>query len=49
MGITLLDAVGRPFELTPYLNGSEVSDDLYPVLENRPSLALLLVGAILGN
>jgi Ca2+-transporting ATPase len=49
MNITLLDAIGRPLELTQYLNGNKASDKLYILLENRPALALLLVGAILGN
>ena len=49
MAITILDVVDRQIELTKYLHGSEVSAELYTLLENRPALALLLVGAILGN
>ena len=49
MAITILDAAGRQIELTKYLRGNEASAELYTLLENRPALALLLVGAILGN
>ncbi|MFC1975553.1 hypothetical protein ACFLXQ_04035 [Chloroflexota bacterium] len=49
MAITILDAAGRQIELTKYLRGNEVSDELYTLLENRPAFALLLAGAILGN
>jgi hypothetical protein len=49
MVITILDAAWHQIELTKYLLGNEVSDELYTLLENRPALALLLAGAILGN
>lgn len=49
MAITILDAAGRQIELAKYLRGNEASAELYTFLENQPALALLLVGAILGN
>jgi len=49
MAITVLDAAGRQIELSKYLRGNQVDTELYIFLENQPSLALLLVGAILGN
>ena len=36
MAITILDVVDRQIELTKYLHGSEVSAELYTLLENRP-------------
>jgi len=49
MAITVLDAAGRQIELSKYLRGNQVDTELYTFLENQPALALLLVGAILGN
>jgi len=49
MAITVLDAAGRQIELSKYLRRNQVDTELYTFLENQPVLALLLVGAILGN
>jgi len=49
MAITVLDAAGRQIELSKYLRGNQAGTELYTFLENQPALALLLVGAILGN
>jgi len=49
MAITILDAAGRQIELSKYFRGNQAGTELYTFLENQPALALLLVGALLGN